>query len=100
MATLETVQGAVLLRVRVQPRASRNAIRFMPGGCIRVTLTAPPVDGQANDALCRFVAKAFGIRRRVVSLDSGARGRDKVLRLEEVTEEEIRRKLEALQQKR
>jgi len=97
VATLETVQGAVLFRVRVQPRASRNTIRFGPDERVRVTLTAPPVDGKANDALCRFVAGMLGIRTGNVTVASGIRGRDKVLRLEEVSEVEIRRKLAAFE---
>lgn len=100
MATLETVQGAVLFRVRVQPRASRDTIRFGPEERVRITLTAPPVDGKANDALCRFVAKTLGIRTGNVTVAGGARGRDKVLRLEEVSEAEIRRKLAPFEQSR
>jgi uncharacterized protein len=47
----------IRLHLRVQPRASREEVAGVAGGAIRVRLTAPPVDGAANEALVRFLAK-------------------------------------------
>ena len=76
---IEEREGAVLLRLRVQPRASRNSIRVEADGRIRVTLTAPPVDDAANQALVAFIAGQLGVARRTVRVESGARSRDKVI---------------------
>ena len=72
----------VVLRVRVQPKASRNALRIEADGRIRISLTAPPVEGAANAALCAFTAKCLGLPKRAVSLHSGDASRDKSLRVD------------------
>ena len=69
----------MLLRLRVQPRASRNSIRLDPEGGIRVALVAPPVDGAANRALCAYIAKALGIPPRAVQVESGGKSRTKTV---------------------
>jgi len=51
------------------------------GDAIRVRITAPPVEGKANDHLVRFLAKRFGVHRRDVTLLSGESGRDKRVRI-------------------
>jgi uncharacterized protein (TIGR00251 family) len=65
--------------VQVQPRASRNAIVGWKDGALRVALTAPPVDGAANDALIAFLADAWGLKRRQVRLVHGETSRHKVV---------------------
>ena len=70
------------LCVFVQPRASRDAIVGWQGQELKVALTAPPVDGQANDALQRFLAKALGLKKAQVSLARGQTGRHKLLDLD------------------
>ncbi|MBD3670270.1 MAG: YggU family protein [Gammaproteobacteria bacterium] len=73
-----TWQGEdLLLTLRVQPRASRDEICGLLGESIKVRITAPPVDGQANDHLIRFLARQFGVARSQVTLISGISGRDK-----------------------
>lgn len=81
MINVEQRDGYVLLRVRVQPKASKNAIRIEADGRIRIALTAPPVDGAANSALCAFIAKQLHLSKRQVSLESGDKCRDKALRI-------------------
>lgn len=65
--------------VQVQPRASRNAIVGWKEGALRVALTAPPVDGAANDALIAFLADAWGLKRRQIRLVHGETSRRKVV---------------------
>jgi uncharacterized protein (TIGR00251 family) len=67
----------VVLRVRVQPRASRDALGGERDGALVVRLTAPPVDGAANKALLRFLARALGVAPSALRIASGAKGRDK-----------------------
>ena len=78
---MATRAAGVTLRVRVQPRASRNRMLLEPDGRIRISLTAPPVDGEANVALCRFVAAELGVPKSTVSVVSGEKSREKTLRI-------------------
>jgi uncharacterized protein len=76
----------LILRLRVQPKASRDAFSGPYGEDeYKITLTAPPVDGKANAHLLKFVAKAFGLSRSQVTLESGAHSRSKCLRLKSPT---------------
>jgi uncharacterized protein (TIGR00251 family) len=83
------------IRVRVQPGASREEIRGERAGAFVVWLTAPPVEGRANEALRRLIAKRVGVAKGRVSVIRGAWARDKVVRIEGVGEEEVRRALAA-----
>jgi uncharacterized protein (TIGR00251 family) len=69
------------LRVRVQPRASRSEITGYRDGVLLVRLTSPPVDGKANEELCRLLARRLRMGRRRVEVVRGARSREKVLRI-------------------
>jgi uncharacterized protein len=73
--------GAALVRVRVQPRSRRDEIAGERAGALLVRLTAPPVEGRANAALCRLLAKAAGIPPSRAEVVRGAGARDKVVRL-------------------
>jgi uncharacterized protein len=80
--------GAVHLRLRVQPRASRNAM-LQESNRLRVRLTAPPVEGEANRSLCAYLAECFSIPPRRVRLVSGDQSREKVVALEGLTVTEV-----------
>ena len=72
-------EGGVRFTVRVQPRASSVGLGGVHGGALRVRLTAPPVDGAANEALVALLADALGVSRRSVRIVSGATARTKVV---------------------
>lgn len=75
-------QGAdLLLTIRLQPRASRDEIVGPHGDALKIRITAPPVEGQANAHLIRFLAAAFEVSRSQVSLVSGDTARSKQLRV-------------------
>lgn len=65
------------LRVRVQPRASREALGGEREGALVVRLTAPPVEGAANQALTRLLGRALGVAPSAIQIVSGAAGRHK-----------------------
>jgi uncharacterized protein len=90
LRVLPTARG-VRITVRVQPRASSNTIVGVHGDALKVQLTAPPVDGAANEALVELLRDAFGIAGRAVTIVSGASARTKVVELEGVTEDRVRR---------
>lgn len=81
----------VRMSIRVQPRASASELAGVFGDAVKVRLTAPPVEGAANEALVEFLAGTFGIPRRAVTIVSGARSRSKIVELTGITEERVRR---------
>ena len=85
--------GALLLRVHVQPRAAKSEAAGLMGESLKIRLAAPPVDGKANQALVAFVADLCGLPKRAVSLKSGETSREKTLILTGADEAELRRAL-------
>jgi len=75
---LEARDGGVVIRVRVQPRASREAISGTLEA-LKVALTAPPVDGEANAALIVLLARRLGVPKSALMLVSGEKSRDKAV---------------------
>jgi uncharacterized protein len=76
---LRESEDGVTLKVRVQPRASRDALGGERAGALVVRLTAPPVEGAANEALVRFLGKALAVAPSAVRILAGATGRNKVV---------------------
>jgi uncharacterized protein (TIGR00251 family) len=72
---------AVRFSVRVQPRASRSEIAGLQGVSLKVRVTAPPVEGLANEALIDFLSEALEISRRKVCIVSGHSSRTKVVEI-------------------
>ncbi len=70
------------IAVRVQPRASRDEIAGERNGAFLVRVKAPPVDGRANAAVCRLVAKRLGVPPSRVRVVRGESARDKLLEIE------------------
>jgi uncharacterized protein len=79
-----------LMRVRLQPRAKREEVVGERAGAIVIRVTAPPVDGKANAALCAFLARVAGVPPSRVAVVRGQTSRDKVVRVEGVTTEALR----------
>jgi uncharacterized protein YggU (UPF0235/DUF167 family) len=70
------------VRVRLTPRAAREQLVAGPDGGYLARVTAPPVDGRANEALCRLIAKRAGVAPSRVSVVKGATAREKLVRVE------------------
>jgi uncharacterized protein (TIGR00251 family) len=83
--SISAADGSVTFAVRVVPRSSRNQIVGVEGGALKIKLTAPPVEGAANAALIEFVAEWLGVRRSAVSIVSGDKARNKLVRVKDVT---------------
>ena len=86
--------AGVRVTIRVQPRASANELVGPYGDAIRIRLTAPPVEGAANEALREFLARTFGIPQRSITIVAGASARTKIVELVGVTEDRVRQLLE------
>jgi uncharacterized protein (TIGR00251 family) len=73
--------GAVTFDVLVQPRASRAKLGPVHDGRLKVAVTSPPVDGEANAAVIELVAKSLGVAKSAVEVVAGASSRRKTLRV-------------------
>jgi uncharacterized protein len=94
-AYLQVQPDGVVLSLKVQPRASKNAILGPAGNELRVKVTAPPVDAAANEALVRLVAEHFDCPRSRVELMRGHTSRHKVVKLHGVKAQEVLELLQA-----
>ena len=85
MVKLSATNDSITFAVRVQPRASRSEVAGELDGALKVRLAAPPVDGEANEELIRFLAKLFAVARQRISIFSGLTSKNKLIRVEGVT---------------
>ncbi len=90
----DTAQGATF-SVKVHPRAKKNAITGEVGDAIKVALTAPPVEGRANDACIKFLAEVLDVPRSSVTIAAGETGRQKVIRVQGRTAAQVEQLLRA-----
>jgi uncharacterized protein (TIGR00251 family) len=81
------------VEVRVTPRASKNRIHLTAAG-IKVWVTAPPTDGQANAAVCQLLAKTLGLSKSAVSIAKGDASRTKRIHIAGMDAEDVIRRLE------
>jgi uncharacterized protein (TIGR00251 family) len=86
-------RGAALA-VRVTPRASKNEIvGVLNDGTVKVHLTTPPVEGQANEALLKFLAEVLGVARSRLDIVAGKTGRDKLVSVLDVDAETVHKRI-------
>jgi uncharacterized protein len=86
----DTPTGATFA-VKVHPRARKNAITGELGDALKLALTAPPIDGRANQACIEFFANLLDVPRSSITIASGENGRRKVIRVAGLSADEIRR---------
>ena len=90
---LHETDDGVILRVKVQPRASRNEVVGVQGDALKVRITAPPVEGAANTQLLMALAKKLGVPRARLELRSGSTSRLKTIAIQGISAAEVRRRL-------
>ncbi len=88
----DTAEG-LTLRVRVQPRAQKDALGGERDGALVVRVTAPPVEGRANEALARLLGKVLDVPPSAVRVVRGATGRDKLVAVAGLSAASARQKL-------
>ncbi len=86
--------GCVIFDVQVVPRASRDRLGPIHGDCLKVQLTAPPVDGAANEALVALVARRLGCKRADVSIVRGEGSRRKTIRVAGIARDALLHRIE------
>jgi len=89
----DTPQGSTFA-VRVQPRARRNAIMGEIGNALKLALTAPPVEGRANEACIEFLTEFLKVPRSSVTIAAGETSRNKVISIAGMSADELRRRLQ------
>jgi hypothetical protein len=90
----ETAKG-VTFAVKAHPRARKNAITGIIGDALKLALTAPPVEGKANQAVIEFFADLFAIPRSSVTIASGETSRNKVMRITGLSRTAVEQRLSA-----
>jgi uncharacterized protein (TIGR00251 family) len=88
----DTSAGATF-RVKVHPRAKKNAITGEVGDALKLALTAPPVEGRANEACIAFFAEFLNVPRSSVTIAAGESSRNKVIRIAGMTAAEVEARL-------
>jgi uncharacterized protein (TIGR00251 family) len=93
MATIKDSANSATFAVKVHPRAKKNAITGEVGDALKLSLTAPPADGKANEACIEFFANLLKVPRSSVTIAAGQTTRNKVIRVAGLSAEEVRRRL-------
>jgi uncharacterized protein (TIGR00251 family) len=82
------------LYVRLTPRSARDEVLGVEGNVLRARVTAPPVEGRANEALLRLLSAALGVPKSSLRIVRGQRSREKLVAIEGLDAAEVRRRLE------
>jgi uncharacterized protein (TIGR00251 family) len=93
MIPIHETTGGATLAVKVHPRAKKNAITGEVGDTLKLAVTAPPVDGRANQACIEFFANLLKVPRSSVTITSGETSRNKVIRVAGLSAQEVRKRL-------
>jgi uncharacterized protein len=99
LSFLEQDKHGILLRLYIQPRASKNEIAGIYGEtALKIRLTSPPVDGAANSACIEFLANILGIRKSSVEILSGHKSRMKQIKLSGISLQETENLIKSILQ--
>jgi uncharacterized protein (TIGR00251 family) len=93
MIPIRDTSAGAAFAVKVQPRARKNSITGAVGDALKLALTAPPVDGRANEACIEFFANLLDVPRSSVTIASGETSRNKVIRVAGLSADEVRQRL-------
>lgn len=87
---IEQTPHGIRITVFAQPKASKNEVIGPHNGAVKIKITAPPIEGRANEAIIEFLSELFNIPKRSIQLYRGNSSRNKVFELEGVTPEQAR----------
>ncbi len=93
---IQLADGTVLIRLHVQPKASKTRITGIHDGCLKLAIAAPPVDGRANQEVVKFLADLLAVPSRDITLKSGAMGRRKQVVIAGLAGVAARQKIETI----
>ncbi len=87
---IEQTPHGIRITVFAQPKAAKNEVIGPHNGAVKIKITAPPIEGRANEAIIEFLSELFKIPKRSIQLYRGGTSRNKIFELEGVTVEEAR----------
>jgi hypothetical protein len=93
MVPIQDTPAGTTFAVKIHPRARKNAITGELGDAIKLSLTAPPAEGRANDACIEFLANLLNVSRSSVTIASGQSSRRKVIRIAGLSADFLRERL-------
>ncbi|MGA7295050.1 MAG: DUF167 domain-containing protein [Terriglobales bacterium] len=93
MVTIHNSTSGVTFGIKLHPRAKKNAITGEVGDVLKISLTAPPVDGKANQACIDFLAKVLKVPPSSITIAAGQTNRNKVIRVSGMTAQQIHDRL-------
>ncbi len=93
MIAIHDSTGGATFAVKLHPRAKKNAITGELGDDLKVSLTAPPIEGRANDACIEFFAKILNVPRSSVTIAAGQNSRNKLIRVAGLSADQVRQRL-------
>jgi uncharacterized protein len=94
MVPIHDTPAGATFAVKIHPRARKNAVTGELGDALKLSLTAPPVEGRANEACIEFLAHLLKVPRSSVTIASGLSNRRKVIRVRGISADEVRVRLE------
>ncbi|HEX6504526.1 MAG TPA: DUF167 domain-containing protein [Terriglobales bacterium] len=94
MIKVQDVSGGASFAVKVHPRARRNGITGIVGDALKLDLTAPPIDGKANQSCMDFLAELLEVPPSSVTIAAGHNSRNKIIRVEGLSAEQVRGRLQ------
>ena len=93
MIPIRKTRDGVTFAVKVQPRAKKNAVTGEQADALKVSLTAPPVEGRANEACIEFLATLLKVPRSSITIAAGQTSRNKVIRVAGLSAKEVEARL-------
>ena len=81
MIPIQAATSQVSFKIKVHPRARKNAITGIVGDALKISLTSPPLEGRANQAVVEFFAEMFHVPRSAVTIAAGSSNRNKIIRI-------------------
>ncbi|OGW08563.1 MAG: YggU family protein [Nitrospinae bacterium RIFCSPLOWO2_12_39_16] len=89
MLNLKEDKNGVVFTVKVQPRSSKNEICGIYGDAVKIKLTSPPVEGEANESLINFLSKSLNISKGQIEIIGGHKSKNKLIKMRGVKRERI-----------
>jgi uncharacterized protein len=96
MISLHETPAGVTFTLKIHPRAKKNAITGVVGDALKLSLTAPPIDGRANQACIEFLSDLLHVPRSSINIVSGQSSRRKLIRVTGISAEQLKTTLEKL----
>ena len=89
MFFIRETKNGVVLRIHVVPKSAKSEISGIQDDALKLKITAPPAEGQANEACIRFLSDTLGVRKSRITIVSGHKSRKKTIAIEGIGKKEI-----------